>query len=229
MEISKFITSIHAAGLAHCLWTFVNVVAIRQSPDDTWPVQEQVMGEGEHRSLWNRPQLIVPFTADQILLDFDGWGEPICQLLAGVESPQRWALYHALPTPTYYRGRICLLGDAAHATTPHQGAGAEIAGEDAYLIASLLPQVQSSDEVESAFYAFDSIQRQRGNKLVETSREASRLFSFELFGDELKRVKENLLERHKWIWEIDLQEQQQNATRIQRVHTAEKLIERAQG
>ena len=43
------------------------------------------------------------------------------------------------PAP-WHRGHVLLIGDAAHATTPHLSQGASIAIEDAALIAKLLPQ-----------------------------------------------------------------------------------------
>lgn len=42
-----------------------------------------------------------------------------------------------LPSP-WYRGRVIVIGDAAHATTPHLAQGAAMAIEDAVLIAELL-------------------------------------------------------------------------------------------
>ncbi|WP_044559911.1 FAD-dependent oxidoreductase [Azospirillum sp. B4] len=44
-----------------------------------------------------------------------------------------------MPAP-WYRGRVVLLGDAVHATTPHLGQGAGMAIEDAVVLAELLPQ-----------------------------------------------------------------------------------------
>jgi len=41
-----------------------------------------------------------------------------------MEKPDVWALFDHPPAPTYFKGRFALLGDAAHASTPHQGAGA---------------------------------------------------------------------------------------------------------
>ncbi|KAI1818800.1 hypothetical protein GGS20DRAFT_526921 [Poronia punctata] len=36
------------------------------------------------------------------------------------------------PTPTYANGRSCIIGDAAHTTSPYQGAGGGLAVEDAF-------------------------------------------------------------------------------------------------
>jgi 2-polyprenyl-6-methoxyphenol hydroxylase-like FAD-dependent oxidoreductase len=49
---------------------------------------------------------------------------------------------HILPSP-WYRGRVVLIGDAAHTTTPHMAAGAGIAVEDSIVLASLLQSEQS--------------------------------------------------------------------------------------
>jgi 2-polyprenyl-6-methoxyphenol hydroxylase-like FAD-dependent oxidoreductase len=42
----------------------------------------------------------------------------------------------ATPLPTYVRGRVALLGDAAHAMTPYLGQGACMAIEDAVVLAA---------------------------------------------------------------------------------------------
>jgi 2-polyprenyl-6-methoxyphenol hydroxylase-like FAD-dependent oxidoreductase len=44
-----------------------------------------------------------------------------------------------VPSP-WYRGRVLLVGDAAHATTPHLGQGAGMAIEDAVVLTELLPE-----------------------------------------------------------------------------------------
>lgn len=60
-----------------------------------------------------------------------------------------WALFDHPPAKTYYKGRMCLSGDAAHASAPHQGAGAGMALEDAYIMSSLLSAVQTSSDAEA--------------------------------------------------------------------------------
>jgi 2-polyprenyl-6-methoxyphenol hydroxylase-like FAD-dependent oxidoreductase len=34
-------------------------------------------------------------------------------------KPVQWALFHHVDTPIFHKGSICLIGDAAYATTPH--------------------------------------------------------------------------------------------------------------
>jgi len=52
-----------------------------------------------------------------------------------MESMDTWALFdfgeNEKQAQSYCKGRICISGDAAHASTPHQGSGAAMAMEDA--------------------------------------------------------------------------------------------------
>ncbi|MFC5667176.1 FAD-dependent monooxygenase [Kitasatospora misakiensis] len=77
----------------------------------------------------------------ELLRRYGTWCAPVPQLLALAE-PERvlrhdvWDL--ADPLPAYHRGRVALLGDAAHAMCPFQGQGACQAIEDAVVLASPL-------------------------------------------------------------------------------------------
>lgn len=55
-----------------------------------------------------------------------------------------------LPAP-WYQGRVLLIGDAAHATTPHLGQGAAQAVEDAVVLAELLSKNTPLPELLDAF------------------------------------------------------------------------------
>jgi salicylate hydroxylase len=124
-----------------------------------------------------------------------------------------WALFEHLPAPTYYKGRLCLLGDAAHASTPHQGAGAGQAIEDAFILSSLLGQVTSAANITQAFKAYDVVRRPRSQHVVTTSKEAGCLYEMEdeEIGSDLDKAKENLLTRYDWIWTNDLKAQLKEA------------------
>lgn len=70
-----------------------------------------------------------------------------------------------MPAP-WYRGRVLLIGDAAHATTPHMGQGAAQAVEDAVVIGELLAQDRP---VASSFQAFMERRYERCKFVVESS------------------------------------------------------------
>ncbi|RFU81949.1 salicylate 1-monooxygenase [Trichoderma arundinaceum] len=95
----------------------------------------------------------------------------------------RWALFDTYdhPLSSFAYGRIVLAGDAAHASTPHHGAGAGMGIEDALVLATLLKQasnVLSADQnlvstdqaLKAAFKAYDSVRRERAQWLVSSSR-----------------------------------------------------------
>ena len=53
----------------------------------------------------------------------------------------------------WHRGRVVLLGDAVHATTPHLGQGAGMAVEDSIVLADELARAATPEEAFAAFHA----------------------------------------------------------------------------
>ncbi|GAA1851330.1 FAD-dependent monooxygenase [Brevibacterium marinum] len=79
---------------------------------------------------------------------FSGWHTPIVELIETTPAGRiaRTAISDlAAPLPSYHRGRIVLLGDAAHAMTPNLGQGGGQALEDAATLTTLLvPLIEKS-------------------------------------------------------------------------------------
>jgi 2-polyprenyl-6-methoxyphenol hydroxylase-like FAD-dependent oxidoreductase len=73
---------------------------------------------------------------------------------------------HILPPP-WHRGRVVLVGDAVHSTTPHMAAGAGIAIEDSLVLAQVL---QSEDSLGVALEKFVARRYERCRMVVENSR-----------------------------------------------------------
>jgi salicylate hydroxylase len=128
-------------------------------------------------------------------------------LLMKWADPLQWSLHHHMNTPTYYNGLICLLGDSAHATTPHQASGAGQCIEDALVLSHILGRVTDAKQLPAAFQAYDAIRRPRAQKVVRTSQEAGQLYSFThpKYGEDMTEIVKNFNERYTWIWEHDLQ------------------------
>ena len=65
----------------------------------------------------------------------------IAELRERIRRPQE-VVYKPLETillpPPWHRGRVLLIGDAAHTTTPHHAQGAAMAVEDAVVLSELL-------------------------------------------------------------------------------------------
>jgi 2-polyprenyl-6-methoxyphenol hydroxylase-like FAD-dependent oxidoreductase len=70
-----------------------------------------------------------------------------------------------LPKP-WYQGRVVLIGDAVHATTPHLASGACIGIEDAIVMAD---EVARADSVTAALEAFQNRRWERCRMVVENS------------------------------------------------------------
>ncbi|TNE70724.1 FAD-dependent oxidoreductase [bacterium] len=68
--------------------------------------------------------------------------------------------------PVWHKNRMCLLGDAAHATTPNMGQGACQGIEDAFYIAQIL-LLESNPE--KAFTLFEKKRREKVDMVVNTS------------------------------------------------------------
>ena len=68
--------------------------------------------------------------------------------------------------PPWQRGRVTLLGDAAHATSPHVGQGAAMALEDSVVLAE---ELAAADDLREAFAAFGRRRYERVRTIVEIS------------------------------------------------------------
>lgn len=93
-------------------------------------------------------------------------------LVAGVLRATPESVIHEAPLgdllapDRWYRGAVCLLGDAAHATTPNLGQGACQAIEDAWVLAHCLEQ---QEQPEGAFQHFQHIRQAKVRQVVNTS------------------------------------------------------------
>jgi salicylate hydroxylase len=91
--------------------TAVNV-AVCVSDQGEWP-DSSVMG--------------MTGTRDSVLDAMRGWHPTVLGLLRLLPNELlKWGLfdYYEFPAARYNAGRVCIAGDAAHASTPHHGSGA---------------------------------------------------------------------------------------------------------
>ena len=118
--------------------------------------------------------------------------------------------------PFYNKNRVVMMGDAAHATTPYQGAGAGQAIEDALVLATLLAKVTDPNQIPNAFTAFDQVRRPRTQRVVKTSREAGHLQAMmqEGVGRDIEKMRQVLSTRMNWIWQRDMVAQNKEAVTL---------------
>ncbi|RDW78021.1 hypothetical protein BP5796_05873 [Coleophoma crateriformis] len=157
------------------------------------------------KGTWNSEENTEEVSREYMLSDVQGSDPRLIKFL-GFAKPLKWALFHHKYTSTYYSSQICLLGDNAHATTPHQAAGAGQAIEDALVLSSILPLVKKVSQLPKAFKIYEDIRRPRAQKVVDTSEETGRIYMFQdpTIGSDMRKLMVTANERLPWIWLHDL-------------------------
>lgn len=127
-----------------------------------------------------------------------------------------WAMHDHPFTPFYNSSRVCIMGDAAHATTPFQGQGAGQAIEDALTLRAVLDAAKSRDDIRFAFHAYDMARRARGDKVVSTSRYEGRVYGFmdPRIGSDLEKLEKEMEVSYQWMWKRDLKDQNEQAVKL---------------
>nr|GAT53019.1 mannitol 1-phosphate dehydrogenase [Mycena chlorophos] len=163
---------------------------------------------------WTNPEWVVAANHKQMQDEFASWSPTVNKIISMMRNNDIWALFNDPPASTFVSedGRVALVGDAAHATTPHKGSGAGMAIEDAYILGNLISEAltlnpDAAKSIPAALRTYNDTRRERGLHLVEDSRETGRLYDLEHpdFGFDKEKIKESLLKRMDWVWEHDVQ------------------------
>jgi salicylate hydroxylase len=143
---------------------------------------------------------------------------PVISTSQYMPDTSQWAIFEQPHISCFCKSRVAILGDAAHASTPHSGAGAGQAVEDAHVLVELLSDtsVQTADHVVAAFKAYDAVRRPRSQRVVTSSKENAELacLCYKGIGDDAEKLREMWDQRFKWLWDIDIQEQAENARKV---------------
>ncbi|MEM9929785.1 MAG: FAD-dependent monooxygenase, partial [Bacteroidota bacterium] len=106
-----------------------------------------------------------PGLKDHLLQQFSSFTPLVNQLIRHTPATNinRSDINDLSPIPTWHKDNVCLIGDAAHATTPNMGQGGAQAIEDAYYLAQ---KVAAGGE---AFTAFQAAREQKVRTVVSQS------------------------------------------------------------
>ncbi len=118
-----------------------------------------------------------------------GFGAPLLQRLRGMIDERSHIVFRPLegllmPQP-WHRGRVVLIGDAVHATTPHLASGACIGIEDAIVLAEILG---GAEDHGPALSAFGARRWERCRMVVENSLRLGELEIARTHTDEAARI-----------------------------------------
>ena len=142
---------------------------------------------------------------DELAASFAGWDPRVVGLLEKVETCFWWGLYDRTPLASWTKGRIALLGDAAHAMLPHVGQGANQAIEDGVALAVFL-EGQDSSDVAEALRRYESFRRERtGIVQAEARRNGLRYNSRYPSLEQRDREIANAAVFRKWLYDYDVE------------------------
>jgi salicylate hydroxylase len=187
-----------------------NFLLVKAIPGHQWPVKGKVTQKITH---------------EEMMTEFPGVDQRFNALLAKA-NPVRWGLFHHIATTSYYRDRICILGDSAHASMPFQAAGAAQGLEDALVLSNVLAELAKSPaggatrgagpggedqtrEIRAGLRAYDAVRRPRAQEQLEKAYEVGRLiyFQHEQAGNNVEKILSRLQGGwFNWLWFHDLQE-----------------------
>src|SRR5882724_9226352 len=124
-----------------------------------------VPADAEMKESWSAPG-----DPDMLRREFEGWDPRIGALLGQVQKTFRWALYDREPLPAWTKGRLTLLGDAAHPMLSHLGQGANQSIEDGMALATILARADRKT-APAALLAYERLRRDRVAQVQRGARE----------------------------------------------------------
>jgi salicylate hydroxylase len=112
---------------------------------------------------------IAECNGEEVLERYAGWHESLLRLFAAADTWYKWALYDRDPIPRWTRGRVTVLGDAAHPMLPYLGQGACQAIEDGAVLATAL-SAEAADPL-TGLARYERTRRPRASRVVLAARD----------------------------------------------------------
>lgn len=133
--------------------------------------------------------------------------------LVARDTSASWTAADHDHAPFYHRGRVAMIGDAAHASMPFAGNGAAQALEDAAVLDALFAQLADASQIAAAFEAYDTVRRPRSQKVVDLARQFGRVYAYAEDGmhEDPTRMKQFFAGAAAFTNNADLQRQNDDA------------------
>ena len=160
------------------------------------------------RDDWRVESWTVPGTTEECLRDLAPWHEDVKTIARNIDIPFKWALLGRDPLDHFADGRVCVMGDAAHPTLPFLAQGANMALEDAIVVARCL---EAYDDVADALRHYEIARLTRTAAIVRGSADNTKRFHNPALGDaagaaayvDREFQPEKVAQRYDWLYEYD--------------------------
>lgn len=151
---------------------------------------------------WVEEGWSIPGDVEEMRASFPNPEPRFAALLGAVTRCAKWGLFLRPLTENWGRGRIQLIGDAAHAMLPNAGQGAAQAFEDAYILARWLAAVPAAPV--SALESFRRIRIPRVHAVQRSSSAIVRAkHDYDPRWSDIARAKVDAVDAMAWIWGYD--------------------------
>ncbi|HEV8395060.1 MAG TPA: FAD-dependent monooxygenase [Vicinamibacterales bacterium] len=121
-----------------------------------------------HPAPWPHRDWVMPGVEGEQLRHFAGWHPAVVEMITASPISNRWGLFHRPPLGRWTKGRVTLLGDAAHQLAPHHGQGANQSIEDAVVLAACLRDA-ASGPLDAPLERYERLRRGRTRKVQYAS------------------------------------------------------------
>ena len=118
---------------------------------------------------WVEESWSVPSSQQELLDAYAGWNEALLDMFRNVQHVYKWGIYDRDPIPQWTKGRVTLLGDAAHPTMPTLAQGGNMAIEDGYVLGRVLDR--HHDDIDAALAAYVAERQPRTARITLQSRQ----------------------------------------------------------
>lgn len=135
------------------------------------------------------------------------WPASARAMIDAVDNWRRWPLFTMPDGGVWQRGRVALLGDAAHAMLPFAAQGAGMAIEDAAVLATCMSSVTNDSGLPAALVRYAGLRGPRVGRVQRTARQSGRIYHLQgpmaLARDIAMRLlgAQRLQARQDWIYD----------------------------
>jgi salicylate hydroxylase len=122
---------------------------------------------GLNKDGWN-----IGATPEELCDTFPNLDPRVRKLFQNAEDIKMWRLYIHEEYPYWVKGRVALLGDAAHPMLPDQSQGFCMAIEDAAVLGELFKEENFDGDVEQTLRFYEEIRKPRATRVQDASAKA---------------------------------------------------------